>query len=267
MTSCGSWTARLSRWLGRYEPRKHLRGKDALLADELNALLAPILKYAPPQAYEPWTEVMLERLDERMTTTAWPIAGEVAAACTAPSEPAEPRGNVVPFPKPVANPVALSIDNGTVRDERHARWQGMTLTGAQLARARAQRPCREEWDHHVRVMARFSRFQGLTLADVEAICAAEMSSGQLPVHLAHLGRREPERLAMPQPEPRRLAPAIARPRTPADHLDPVTQDPLAPRAYSLEELARIRRNHGLALPPEDFDLVPDPYPEAQGGYP
>lgn len=73
-------TKTFSRWLERYSPPLAIRDKPQAMQDEVDTLVRVLMRGAPSENVGQWAERVLERVSERMTTRAWPTAGEVAVA-------------------------------------------------------------------------------------------------------------------------------------------------------------------------------------------
>lgn len=73
-------TKTFSRWLERYSPPLAIRDKPQAMQDEVDTLVRVLMRGAPAENVGQWVERVLERVSERMTTRAWPTAGEVAVA-------------------------------------------------------------------------------------------------------------------------------------------------------------------------------------------
>lgn len=73
-------TKTFSRWLERYSPPLAIRDKPQAMQDEVDTLVRVLMRGAPSEGVGRWAERVLERVSERMTTRAWPTAGEIAVA-------------------------------------------------------------------------------------------------------------------------------------------------------------------------------------------
>lgn len=72
----------LGRWLERYSPPRSMVENEQAQADEVEALLRVLLKYAPSADYEGWVNAALDRCAYQMKTRAWPTMGELGAVCS-----------------------------------------------------------------------------------------------------------------------------------------------------------------------------------------
>lgn len=69
-------TTNLTRFLGRFSPPRGMN--DQGIADSTSALLRAIDRAAPMTGYDAWWPRFEDRLEESMTTRAWPTVSEVA---------------------------------------------------------------------------------------------------------------------------------------------------------------------------------------------
>lgn len=69
-------------WLERYSPRRHLSDKPDAQQREIDALMALVLRNAPPQGYLQWFKDLIEILDLSLRTPTWPLVSEIADACS-----------------------------------------------------------------------------------------------------------------------------------------------------------------------------------------
>lgn len=88
---------RLNAWLGRYQPPRYLDSEEAM-QEEADSLLRVLLRTAPEHGVDIWIGRVLDLLDERARTRAWPLASEVRRAgldaraeMPSPGEPAADR--------------------------------------------------------------------------------------------------------------------------------------------------------------------------------
>ena len=183
-------TARFNEWLDRFTPpRGILNNLDAQQRDA-NAMLATVLRFAPRNDYGDWLPAMLIRLEEAMTTRSWPAPGEVAKACK--TETQGVAGGSAQLTEGQAvdrmadwygkfqtqlpghgrdSRTAELIRRGTLANEREARFRGFSVSEDMARTAATQRMGRDEWRHHVSVMA---RLRGIDEAEVEAQIRAEV---------------------------------------------------------------------------------------------
>ncbi len=87
--------ARFDTWLDRYVVPRHLSGNDQAMQAEVNALLHPLLRFAPREGWTSWLDSVLSTLDAKMKTRAWPTVAEVTAACQDAAKTAAANGVVV----------------------------------------------------------------------------------------------------------------------------------------------------------------------------
>lgn len=82
MTRAEALTDEFMNWLGRYSPRIVLRANERAMADEVNALMRVIMKFAPASNYLAWLSRVTEQLDFQMKTQSWPTVSEIGAVCS-----------------------------------------------------------------------------------------------------------------------------------------------------------------------------------------
>lgn len=179
---------RLTDWLDRYSPPAAMRDKPNALQAEVNAILGTVLKYAPKEGYDGWVTRMLDICAEGMRTRAWPTVGEVSKACqsvgskTAGGGPVDEAAVEAAMTDHLADwfgkfrdqlpgrgrasRTAALIERGVLANEREARFYGFDLSDEQTKTAMGQPTGREEWRHHVGVMA---RLKGISFAEADAI--------------------------------------------------------------------------------------------------
>lgn len=77
--------ARLNRFLSRRSMPRAIEGREQAIADELDALVATVARYAPQQqdALADWWPKFESDLGERNITRSWPSEGEISASCKA----------------------------------------------------------------------------------------------------------------------------------------------------------------------------------------
>jgi len=185
-------TARFNEWLDRFTPpRGILNNLDAQQRDA-NAMMATVLRFAPLDDYSQWLSAMLTRLEESMTTRSWPAPGELAKACKSDTRGGSQAGSQVLEGQAVDrmadwyrkfqtqmpghgrdSRTAALIERGTLANEREARFRGFSLSPDMERVAQQQRMGRDEWRHHVRVMA---GLRGVTEIEVEAQIRAELAA-------------------------------------------------------------------------------------------
>lgn len=74
-------TEEFMNWLGRYSPRFAIRENERAMADEVNALMRILLKFAPTTDYLSWLQKITDQLDFQMKSQTWPTVAEVGAVC------------------------------------------------------------------------------------------------------------------------------------------------------------------------------------------
>lgn len=72
----------LLRWLERYSPPSAIKDNPRAQQDEVDSLLAVLVKFAPHDEAGPWVRRALDQLEYQMKTRAWPTKGEVGAVCS-----------------------------------------------------------------------------------------------------------------------------------------------------------------------------------------
>lgn len=183
---------RLDRILDRLTPPRAISKNVEAQAQEVQAMHKAISAACPKSGYEEWLDRFEERLFSDLKTRAWPTLNEVKRACHEKSSGSMNKGQEIDLaalwfqktnrPHPALNdPMITSemISRGLLSDIREARWRGFDLTTEQGREAREMRPGREEWNHHVSVMARLN---DMTFQEAEARELRELSPGQLPLH-------------------------------------------------------------------------------------
>lgn len=186
--------------LDRLSPPRSISGNQEAQAQEIDQIVLVISKYAPKNGYETWWPEFESRLLENHQTRAWPTVFEIKQACDAGKKKADPslvqselelRAIEWLEKHKTAHPVFNTPDiteevvkRGVFHDYRMARFRGFALNEGQAAIAKKQRPSREEWEHHVTVMA---RLRGCTYEEAHAQEAQEVSEGELPSYLARGG--------------------------------------------------------------------------------
>lgn len=169
---------RFNEWLNRFSPPKRIATDSAAQQRDADDMLRTVLRFAPREGYSEWLVGMLARLQEGMTTRSWPAPGEIAKACKAGGER---RGGVdddaaeenainmledwfrkfkdqMPSMGRDSRTMAL-IARGVLKSEREAKFYGFNLDQAAERRARDQKMCVAEWNHHCRVVA---KLRGIT---------------------------------------------------------------------------------------------------------
>lgn len=185
---------RLDRILDRLTPPRAITKNAEAQAQEVQAMHKALLSRAPKQGLEEWLDGFEERLFTDLKTRAWPTLNEVKKACGSGGggekvsraqevEMAIKWFEAKGMPHPSLNDTDITdeiVFRGLVQDIREARWRGLDVTPDQFRQARQMRPSRDEWTHHVTVMARLN---SMTFEDAEVRERREMSPDQLPKHL------------------------------------------------------------------------------------
>jgi hypothetical protein len=73
----------LKRWLDRYSPPAAMKDKPQAMADEIDAMMRQLLRFAPQTGYGDFVAEVLERVEAGMRTRAWPTVGEVGVVAGA----------------------------------------------------------------------------------------------------------------------------------------------------------------------------------------
>ena len=186
--------------LDRLSPPRAISGNQEAQAQEIDQIVAVLTKYAPRNGYETWWPEFEGRLLESHQTRAWPTVFEIKQACDAGKKKADPtlvqselELRAIEWLEkhkkahPVFNTPSITAEvvrRGVLSDLREARFKGFALNEEQSSQALKQRPGREEWEHHVTVMA---RLRGCTYDEAHAQEAQEISEGQLPAYLTRGG--------------------------------------------------------------------------------
>lgn len=176
-------------FLCRFTPPKQIADNDEHMAEEADLIVNEVARFAPGTGFPDWWREVGTELVRRMKTRAWPMLGEVEAACRAVNDRSGhsgPKGGnsreveakcidmmadwhakfgteMPRMGKPERT--AELIRRGVLASERDARFKRYTLSAHQERRAVEQPPTRDEWRHHVRVTA---RLRGISEAEAEA---------------------------------------------------------------------------------------------------
>lgn len=176
----------LQRYLSRKSVPTSLQGKQAAQMDELAALSAAASRYCPQDeaAMVKWWRAVVDNLDETISHRAWPTVEELSKAC---------RKNAEGFARQDRDhdSATAKVARGVYRDLREARFLGEELTREEFLIARNQRMSRDEWKHHIGVLARIwnvteEEAQERELTGRDTVLGP-ISDGQLPEYLAHRG--------------------------------------------------------------------------------
>ena len=166
---------RFNEWLERFSPPRRIANNFDAQQKDADALLGIIVSFAPREDYAEWLEAMLRTLESGMTTRSWPAPGEVTKACKSGREVGAtgPRlddalieeaaidrmtdwfgkfRNQMPGHGKWTRTETL-IARGVLHNHREARFLGFELSPEGNAKAKAEKMGRDEWRHHVRVMA------------------------------------------------------------------------------------------------------------------
>ncbi len=83
-----------TRWLQRYSPPAQIRDNQQAQQDEVDALLSVLMRSAPQSEAGTWVARVLDRLEYRMKTRAWPTKGELAEVCAELDTRPAPKGDI-----------------------------------------------------------------------------------------------------------------------------------------------------------------------------
>lgn len=176
----------LQRYLSRKSVPTSLQGKQAAQMDEIAALAAAVARYCPKDGSVllRWWQAVTDTLDESISHRAWPTVEEISKACK--RHAADFVGG-----RQRAESATEKVRRGLYYDLREARFKGEELDADEFKIAREQRPTRNEWKHHIGVLA---KIWGITEDDAEqreltgrGARLGPISDDQLPEHLAHRG--------------------------------------------------------------------------------
>lgn len=110
---------RFNEWLDRYSPPRHMADNERALQAEVNALLHPILRFAPKSGWGQWLDGTLASLDAKMKTRAWPTVSEVTSACQGAARAAAEAGVKADF---TLNPVRVVANRMQAGDAVGEEW-------------------------------------------------------------------------------------------------------------------------------------------------
>lgn len=192
---------RFNEFLDRFSPPRAIANNPTAMQQDADDMLRTVLRYAPREEYGEWLGAVLRELQEGMTTRSWPAPGELAKACrmkgAAKSQPSAlvedhaidrmidwhgKFGTQMPGHGNPARTAEL-IQRGVLANEREARFKGFELGEDQRRRAMEQPSTRDEWRHHVRVIA---RLRGISESEAESSireqprAPADRSRAQIP---------------------------------------------------------------------------------------
>lgn len=186
---------RFNEFLDRFSPPRSIQNNPLAMQQDADAMLKIILARAPADGYSEWLDHVLEAVIEGMTTRSWPAPGELVKACNrCHTERAQGDGIAESaavlrmaewfskFGRQMpghgnAKRTAALIAQGVLANEREARFRGFDLDRDQMATAMNQRMGKDEWRHHVDVMARLWEVDAIT---AEARIRAEHAAGAAP---------------------------------------------------------------------------------------
>lgn len=198
----------LTRLLERLTPPRNFAENEEAKITEIQHMARVLWREAPLQGYEEWWGKFEGYLLENHQSRAWPIVGQIVKACQAVSGPKSIRNfndtSVFEFkyqrvldyflkhkaPAPYYNEPEITsrlIKEGYLSDEREARFFGFALDEEANKKVHSQRPGKDEWNQHIRVLCRINDLDEATIIDREL---RELSHGEIPEHLLHLVRRK-----------------------------------------------------------------------------
>lgn len=160
--------------LARYSPPRTISSDPQAKADEARMITTAVVRFAPSAGFSEWWPQVAYEIARRMTTRAWPLVSEVEAACRAVTEANGSNNSATqglceetaidlmaawfrrhndeaPGMGKPSRTVAL-IERGVLRDLRHARDRGFTLTPERSEQAKDMPPGPEELRNHNRVL-------------------------------------------------------------------------------------------------------------------
>lgn len=189
--------SRLSNLLKRMTPPRAFSFDENSQVAEVSQMMRVLLREAPSENYENWWDTFEANLLEAHQTRAWPTIYEFVNACQKISKVTSSNnmadGHKYPWVlkwferKGVAFPsinepsiTMRLIKDGHLSSERQARFLGFALSDEAAAKARQQRPCWNEWEHHVRVTA---KIRGVDYKTAEAQVRMELPEHELPAAL------------------------------------------------------------------------------------
>lgn len=94
----------LKSYLERRATPRHLEGKPAALAEEVDALSRAVGRFAPRDGYEEWWPKFIDKMDEGRRVATWPTVGDIKAAAQAVTGP----GSVRPANGDEINPLEIA---------------------------------------------------------------------------------------------------------------------------------------------------------------
>ena len=186
-------------FLAQYSPPRSMSSHQQAKADEARMITAAVARFAPSAGFPEWWSQVAYEIARRMTTRAWPLVSEVEAACRAVTEVNGSNNSASPgsceetaidlmaiwfhrhndeapgMGKP-SRTIAL-INRGVLRDLRHARDRGFTLTTDQLEKAKDLPPGPEELHNHSRILEELRAIQERMVVNREENAAMRRSIG------------------------------------------------------------------------------------------
>lgn len=167
--------------LARYSPPRSIATNQQAMADEARLITAAVARFAPRAGFPEWWSQVGDEIARHMTTRAWPLVSEVEAACRGVTEANRSNSSAsqgageeaavdrmeswfrrhndeTPGMGRPSRTVAL-IKRGVLRDLRHARDRGFTLTSEQLEKAKDMPPGPEELRNHNRILEKLRAIQ------------------------------------------------------------------------------------------------------------
>jgi len=189
--------SRLSNLLKRMTPPRAFGFDENAQVSEVSQMMRVLLREAPSDNYEKWWDTFEANLLDSHQTRAWPTINEFVNACQKISKVPlsnhgadghkyswvlkwfERKGEAFPSINEPSITMRL-IKDGHLSSERQARFLGFALSDEAAAKARQQRPCLKEWEHHVQVMAKLRR---IDYEKAEKQVLTELPEHELPAGL------------------------------------------------------------------------------------
>lgn len=185
--------------LGRRSPPRRIAGDENAEKEEMATLFRALSKCAPSSGYREWFSGFSDALASRAKTRAWPIVFEIEAAANSLSDRANSRfagddtsteaaaietmtGWFRKFRSQMPgmgrdSRTAQLIQKGVLKDEREARFYGFSISEDDRRRALLQPIGKEEWRHHISVLA---RLHNLSEVDAEILERSRSNEEQMP---------------------------------------------------------------------------------------
>lgn len=161
-------------FLARYSPPRSISSDPQAKADEAQMIITAVVRFAPSAGFPEWWSQVAFEIARHMTTRAWPLVSEVETACRAVTEANRSSNSASQGPCEETNLDLMAawfrrhndeapgmgkpsrtivlINRGVLRDLRHARDRGFTLTPDQLEKAKELPPGPEEIRNHNRIL-------------------------------------------------------------------------------------------------------------------